>query len=396
MFSRFSGATLAIAALLGLAAAPAFFPSAVPAEAGDRRATLEPSMPVYTPRFGRSRPVIAILGYNESTEVTDYVVPYGILADADVADVLALSTGPGPISMRPALRFEAGSTTRNFDLRYPDGADYVVVPNIYEGANDRHVLDWLRTQASLGAVIVGICDGVPTVANAGLLVGRRATGHWRSIDELERRHAATEWIRNRRYVADGNVITTSGVSASISVSVALVEAIAGHAHAQTVAERLGVEHWGPQHDSEQFRLGGRLFTALANKTFLWHHERLGVPVGEAVDEISLALTADAWSRTRRSWACSVAESPGRIRTRRGLTLIPDLTVDSGLQPETMLPPPLDDRPARALDDSLAAIEARFGRPTAAFVALQVEYAWPEDRGTDDGVARRVGRCGHCR
>ena len=91
--------------------------------------------------------------------------------------------------------------------------------------DDEALLAWIRHQAELGATVVGVCDGVPTLANSGVLAGRRATGHWRTIDRLEREHPESEWVRNRRYIADGNVITTSGVSASIPISMALVEAI---------------------------------------------------------------------------------------------------------------------------------------------------------------------------
>jgi putative intracellular protease/amidase len=329
----------------------------------------EISLPPYQPRLGRTRPVIAVLGDNEATETTDYVVPYGILAEADVAEVMGLSTEPGAIEMRPALRFEVHATIAEFDRRFPEGADYVIVPNIYGGAEKRRVLDWVRLQADRGATIVGICDGVPVLANAGLLEGRRATGHWRTIDGLERKHRRTRWLRNRRYVADGNVITTSGVSASIPISIALIEAIAGRSRAEAVAAKLGVDDWSPVHDSSQFFLGTKLITGLLNKGLTWRHERVGIGVGPGVDEIALALTADAYSRTRRSWAYSVAPSPAPIRTRRGLTLLPDR-----VEPADVMLPASDGVPAaKALDLALDGIAARYGDPTRAFVAVQIEY-----------------------
>ena len=164
---------------------------------------VDASLPRHEPRFGRARALVAVLGDNAATETTDYVVPYGILAESGVADVIALSAEPGPIQMQPALRFRVHATIDEFDRRFPEGADYVVVPNIYEGAEKPKILGWVRTQAQLGATIVGICDGVPVLANAGLLEGRHATGHWRTIGRLERKHPGTLWLRNRRYVADG-------------------------------------------------------------------------------------------------------------------------------------------------------------------------------------------------
>jgi putative intracellular protease/amidase len=332
--------------------------------------TIMQPLPSHAPRPGRVRPVIAVLGDNAATETTDYVVPYGILSESGVAEVVALSTSAGPIRMKPALRMEVQATTREFDDRYPAGADYVIVPNIYEGATKPAVLQWVRRQAGLGATIVGICDGVPVLANAGLLEGRRATAHWRTIDRLERKHRSTTWLRNQRYVADGNVITTSGVSASIPISIALVEAIGGRAAAERLAARIGVTDWSPRHDSEQFRLGSKLMTGLVNKAAWWRHERLGIRIEPGVDEIALALEADLYSRTRRSRAYSISTSGAPVPTRRGLKVLPDRISETAV----MLPPP-DLPAAQILDASLVGIEKRYGKRTASLVAVQVEYAW---------------------
>src|SRR5687767_2399775 len=51
----------------------------------------------------RKRPLIAVIGVNEGTETTDYLMPYGILRRADVADIFALATMKGPMRLYPAL-----------------------------------------------------------------------------------------------------------------------------------------------------------------------------------------------------------------------------------------------------------------------------------------------------
>lgn len=347
------------------------------------------SLPRHTPRFNRERAVVAVLAYNPATEVTDFVVPYGILAESGVADVVAIATAEGRIQMSPALRFRAQATTRHFDARFPQGADYVIVPNIYDGKNDPLVLDWIRLQADRGAVIVGICDGVPVLANAGLLEGRRATGHWRTIDGLERKHPGTQWLRNTRYVADGNVITTSGVSASIPISVALVEAIGGREPAEKVAKFLGVTDWSAAHDSEQFKLdAASVFTVLRNKAMFWRHEALGLEVARGADEISVALIADAYARTRRSQVLSVSRSAEPVLTRRGLLLVPDRVADGPKQPDRMLSRFETLPPALTLDRSLEGIAASYGQATADFVALTMEYPYKQTSAAAQGNADR--------
>ena len=67
----------------------------------------------------RTRPLIAIIGINDATETTDYLMPYGILRRADVADVVALATGSGPVMLFAALKVEPQATVADFDARHP-------------------------------------------------------------------------------------------------------------------------------------------------------------------------------------------------------------------------------------------------------------------------------------
>lgn len=295
---------VAMAALVntGCTGQAAAGPDAGPAE---RRASSAdasaPTIEPYEPRFGRERPVVAVIAPRAGAEVTDFVVPHSILATSGVADVFAVSTGPGPIEMFPALTFEPDATTAEFDREHPDGPDYVIVPAVHD-PEDVPLTTWIREQAARGATIVGVCDGVLVLARMGLLEGRRATGHWFSLGRLERRHPRTEWLRGWRYVADGNVITTTGVSASVPVSLALVEAIAGRARAERVARSLSVSEWGPAHDSDAYGFTARhLWTGVGNLAAFWRRETLGIEIEPGVDAISLALVADAWGRIGPAW-----------------------------------------------------------------------------------------------
>jgi putative intracellular protease/amidase len=337
----------------------------------------------YHARSGRPHPLVAVAGLNRGTETTDYLVPYGVLAQSGAAQVIALGTQAGPIQLMPALKIEPQATLAEFDARFPDGADYVIVPAVHE-PDDTTLVDWVRAQAHKGAVIVGVCDGVWVVANAGLLNGRRATGHWYSLGRLERKFSDTRWVTNRRYVADDSVVTTTGVTASIPVSLALVEAIAGRDRATEVAQELGARDWSTAHNSSDFALNyAYVLTAAHNELSFWSHERVGVPVSTGIDEIALALVADAYSRTYRSQALSVSDSEARIRTRRGLLLLPDGAASTA-KVSRVLPGFDSIPPVRALDWALAGIADAYGQPTAAFVALQIEY--PEGS-TNKGASR---------
>ena len=110
----------------------------------------------------RQRPLIAIVGINDATETTDYLMPYGILRRADVADVVALATEPGPVTLYPALKVEPQATVADFDAQHPDGADYVIVPAMSRD-DDPAVLQWIRSQAAKGAIVIGVCAGAKVV-----------------------------------------------------------------------------------------------------------------------------------------------------------------------------------------------------------------------------------------
>ncbi|MBO0763118.1 MAG: DJ-1/PfpI family protein [Hyphomicrobiaceae bacterium] len=361
--------------LLAPGDAPPPPPAAAAIEDAEHARTIEAMRP---PK--RARPVIAILALNEATEITDFLVPYGVLQRAHVADVIVVAEQAAPVPLYPfsrlgrgpeLLRIEPQSTTRGFDEQYPDGADYVIVPAM-EPRNNKHIMDWIVAQHGKGAKIVSVCTGSLTLAAAGLLDGRRATTHWAYVRELQEHHPTIKWVQDRRYVADGGIVTSTGISASIPVAVALVEAIAGRPKADALAHELGVPNWDERHRSDAFQLSTEhRKTFVRNWLSFWRHETVGLAVSEGVDEIALGLTADAHSRTALSTVVTVGEA---VRSKHGLIIRPIRTSQTATV-DRMLPPPRSDVPATTMERELARIASHLGRPTADIVALVVEYPW---------------------
>jgi transcriptional regulator GlxA family with amidase domain len=380
LLSTATGITLLlVAALIVLAQSnPAAFPVVPPIEASEHSRTIDALRP-----RKRERPVISIITLNDATEVTDLLVPYGVLSHANVADVTVVAERAEPARLHPfsalgrgpeLLRVEPQSTTRAFDERYPEGADYVVVPAL-EPRNNQHVLDWIVAQQRKGAKIFSVCAGSLTLAAAGLLDGRRATTHWAYIDALRKAHPTMQWVADRRYLAADGISTSTGITASIPVTVALVEAIAGRAKAEQLARDLGVANWDARHRSSAFQLTWEhQKTFLRNWLSFWRHEAIGVPVSEGVDEIVLALTADAYSRTALSAVSTVATGGKAVRSRHGLLIHANTSAATAIV-DHMLPALRSDSPAATLDRELAHIASRYGRPTGHIVALTVEYPW---------------------
>lgn len=320
------------------------------------------------------RPVVAVIGINDATETTDYLVPTGILRRADVADVVMVATGPGPVQLYPALKVEPDATVSEFDTTHPEGADYVIVPAMSRD-DDPAVMAWLQQQSAKGAIVIGVCAGAKVVGAAGLLDGKRATTHWYYLKDLLRLRPTIDYVANRRFVMDGNVVTTTGITASMPMMLTLVEAIAGREKAEAVARDLGLEDWGAEHASRAFKFT-RPFasTILSNTLAIWNRDEFGIALKPGVDEASLALVADAWSRTYRSKAVSFGGT-AVVETANGIRILPDWNAKDWPD-ERVVSVFAGERPAVALNRVLQAITERYGEGTANVVAMQLEYPRP--------------------
>jgi transcriptional regulator GlxA family with amidase domain len=290
-----------------------------------------------------------------------------------VADVVALAAEEGPIRMRPAITLQPQATIGQFDERYRQGADYVVVPAVpMEHIGDARLVGWLRAQAAKGATIVSICDGALVVGKAGLFDGHRATGHWATQAMREREFPSVRWLTNVRYVDDGAVISSAGVTAAVPLSLALVEAIGGPERAAAVAREIGVQRWDSTHRSQDFRLRLQDYLTYARNSWLSGSDRIELPVRDGVDELALALAADALGRTERARVFVTGTSQGPVRTRGGLLLQPDPAAQGeGQAVKFVLPDAV--KPVAMLELALQDIGRRYGQWTADFVSLQLEY-----------------------
>ena len=119
-------------------------------------------------------------------------------------------------------------------LIYPGGRG--VQPQLDDAAR----LDWVRARSQDGTLLTSVCTGALVYAAAGLLGGRPATTHWRALPQLKELEPTVALRPDDRYVDDGDVITSAGVSAGIDMALYLVVRLAGTERAQQV--RRGIQY----------------------------------------------------------------------------------------------------------------------------------------------------------
>jgi transcriptional regulator GlxA family with amidase domain len=88
--------------------------------------------------------------------------------------------------------------------------------------------------------MMSVCTGSLVYAAAGLLTSRRATTHWASLNLLSELNPTIITDVDARFVDDGDLITSAGVSAGIDMALHLVARLAGTKRAQAV--RRGIQY----------------------------------------------------------------------------------------------------------------------------------------------------------
>ena len=175
----------------------------------------------------------------EGVEELDAVGPYEVLAawtrirpDDGWRTITAGVAGGGPVRgakglvMTPDVSLDAAG---HIDLLlYPGGQGTVRLM-----ADERH-LEWLRRQAAVDQLTTSVCTGSLVLASAGLLRGRAATTHWSSLETLAAIDPTIDVRPDERYVDDGDIVTSSGVSAGIDMALHLVARLAGDERAREV------------------------------------------------------------------------------------------------------------------------------------------------------------------
>lgn len=178
---------------------------------------------------------IAILLYEGFTAL-DAIGPYEVLRSVPGWEVEFVAARRGEV------RTDSGvvGLTADRSLEEVGEPEIVLVPGgigTRKKMADEELLSWLRRVDATTKWTTSVCTGSLLLAAAGLLEGRRATGHWAWLEPLK--DFGAEPVGGR-YVEDGKVVTAAGVSAGIDMALYLVGREAGPDVAQAI--QLGIEY----------------------------------------------------------------------------------------------------------------------------------------------------------
>ena len=169
----------------------------------------------------------------DDAEELDFAGPWEVftMARMDGDAVVTVAESERPVRCAKGLRVLPDHT---FDDAPP--LDVVLVPGgqgTRREVSNEVLTAWLADQAESAAWVTSVCTGAFVLHAAGLTKAKRVTTHWASIDRLRELDDVTV-LDDVRYVRDGSVVTSAGVSAGIDMSLWLVGQIYGVAHARLV------------------------------------------------------------------------------------------------------------------------------------------------------------------
>ena len=187
---------------------------------------------------------VAILLFNHA-QVLDYAGPYDVFTSAGTKNFNVYTVGATkePITTMPNL-----SVNPQYSILDCPKPDILIIPGGMWTSVDDTTLAWIKENSREADYTFSICTGAFILAEAGILDDLDATTHSAGIEILERQYSTIKKVhKNRRFVDNGKVITSAGVSAGIDASFHLIERVLGKDWAKAVANNLEYNYETPEH-----------------------------------------------------------------------------------------------------------------------------------------------------
>ena len=149
--------------------------------------------------------------------------------------VSAIAQGLGPVRARAGLQIVPD---HHIDQHPP--VDVLVVPGgaVTAEMGKAPVVSWIARTAASSQLTASVCTGAFLLAQAGVLRTQRCTTHWEDLADLQAQFPSLQVLDGPRWVSEGAVVTSAGISAGIDMSLHLVERLAGRELALATARQM--------------------------------------------------------------------------------------------------------------------------------------------------------------
>ncbi len=180
----------------------------------------------------------------DDVELLDFAGPFEVFSLAEKEEtgeklfsvVTVTQTGQSIQAMQTL------KVTPNYSFENCPRLDILLIPGGRGARNveihNHHLLEWIATKAAEVKCILSVCTGSLILAELGLLNGRKATTHWASIAAMQANYPKITVLKNIRFVDEGSIMTSAGISAGIDLSLHYIEKSFGSSMAQKIVDRM--------------------------------------------------------------------------------------------------------------------------------------------------------------
>ena len=238
---------------------------------------------------------LAILIFEE-VQIIDYTGPYETFGHTYSADqpvpfnIYTVAEKPGAITTAMGM-----SVNPKYTIDNAPKPDILIVPggDFRSATNSPKVMKWVLDSAHNAEIVMSVCNGAFILAKAGLLDGLEATTTANLIERFKEAAPKTRVVSDKRFVDNGKIITTAGLSSGIDGSLHVIERLYGRGTAELAA--LAMEYnWDPESKYVRAALADKY---LPNQYDIEAVTKSFVPVGRrgGVDrwESNWSVTSDA-------------------------------------------------------------------------------------------------------
>lgn len=195
---------------------------------------------------------VAILVFDD-VEALDLGGPYEVFTTASRMQARLSPDAPALFAVQCVAAHDAPVRARAGLRVVPDAdfasalpADLLIVPGgvVDAVAACEATRAWVARHAGHARITASVCTGVFILAAAGVVTDHAVTTHWEDVEDLRRRHPRLQVRENVRWVDQGRIVTSAGISAGIDMSLHLVARLAGAALAERTARQMDTP-WNP-------------------------------------------------------------------------------------------------------------------------------------------------------